>query len=457
MKKTLLVLAAAGALTAATALPALALENEFHGAFTTFYDLSNYSAIGNENEATAKGLSDDAPTQNYFVERVRLGYTAKASDQVKLVTRFELDYNFWGNSSYTVARGSGGAIGADSVNIETKTLYLDLNYPAIKARIGMMPNTDVFKGLIFDADMAGILLSHEYANANVSAGFFRWNSDSPVGKNTNDMISLDGKYAFSKNFKLGAGYYYITDDRDNGTTTTITPVGDPTGYTADGTPVYATPPTVVTVDNPANDAEVHTLGLNAEGAIGPVTLNGFALMQFGDRAAGVDAKGYAFNVGARMPLAGGTLRSEFLYVAGGSNALYNAGDGYESGQFYDSELVILGRDKNATTIDNAIIYNVENFGQGTILGSVGYDYAFTDKLSASANAGFAAIEDDDNPSYAGGDSNYLGTEINAETNYQLTPNVTLGARAAYVFLGDYFDGLDADDPYDVKVLVRYAF
>lgn len=455
MKKKLLVLAAAGALTAATAVPALALENEFHGAFTTFYDLSNYSAIGNENTGNATGLSDDAPTQNYFVERVRLGYTAKASDQVKLVTRFEFDYNFWGNSSYVNARGGGGAIGADSVNMETKTLYLDLNYPAIEAKIGMMPNTDVFKGLIFDADMAGILLSHNYANANVSAGFFRWNSDSPVGKNTNDMISLDGKYAFSKNFKLGAGYYYITDDRGNGTTTTASAAA--IGETEDGTLIYPVGTVFTTTENPANDAEVHTLGLNAEGVIGPVTLNGFALMQFGDRAAGVDAKGYAFNVGARMPLAGGTLRSEFLYVAGGSNALYNAGDGYESGQFYDSELVILGRDKNATTIDNAIIYNVENFGQGTILGTVGYDYAFTDKLSASANAGFAAIENDDNPSYAGGDSNYLGTEINAEANYQLTPNVTLGARAAYVFLGDYFDGLDADDPYDVKVLVRYAF
>lgn len=431
MKKKLLVLAAATALSAATAVPALALENEFSGSFVSFYDLSNYSASGNnayESPAdglNARGLRDDAPTQNYFVQRVRLGYTAKASDNVKLVTRFELDYNWWGNSSYANGRGQGGAIGADSVNIETKTLYLDLNYPMLGTKIGMMPNTDSFKGIIFDADMAGIMFSHNYTNAGVNAAYYRWNdnwdwtNDRTIGKETVDLLQLDGKYSINKTTKVGGAYYFIQDD--------------------------------------LRDAEVHTLGLNAEGAIGPVTLNGFALKQFGDLSATDDAKGYAFNVGARMALAGGTLRSEFLYVSGGDDALYNAANGTEAGGFYDSEMIMLNRDKNATSIDNAIIYDVSNYGQGVIQGSVGYDYAFTDKLSASANAGFAAIADSNANTTPGGDSDYLGTEINAEVNYQLTSNVTLGARGGYLFLGDYFDAIDADDPYDLKILARYAF
>ena len=434
--KKLLVALAACALTAGAAVPAMALENQFSGAFTTFYDVGNFASSG--------AVQQDAPTANYFVERVRLGYTAKADDHVKLVTKFEFDYNFWGNGSYSVGRGQGGAIGADSVNMETKHLYLDLNYPAINARIGMMPYNDTFKGLIFDADMAGVLLSHDYANAGVSVGFFRFNdatADSDLstplvrdqdytrlGRNTHDMFSVDGRYSVSKNLNVGAAYYYVKDDS-----------------TTNGTP----------------NVKVHNLGINAAGNVGPVALNGFALKQFGDLATNVDAKGYAFNVGAKIALAAGTARTEFLYVSGGKNAFYVAtgNGGTEGGQFYDAEMIMLGRDKYATSIDNAIIYDVNNLGEGVIMGTLGYDYSFSDKVSASVNAGFAAVAKDTGARAAvrgTSDSNSLGTEINAEAYYKLSANVTLGARAGYLMLGDYF-AKSMDDPYDVKLIAKYNF
>jgi hypothetical protein len=434
-------------LAAAVATPAMALENQFSGSFTSFYDLTNYSAVYGQKDPV-----NNAPTENYFVQRARLGYTAKASDNVKLVTLFELDYTFWGNSSYATGRNSGGALGADSVNIETKNVYLDLNYPMLNTRIGMQGVDDAFKGSIFSADMAGIKVGHNYTNAGVAAGFFRWNdsgTDFGLGKKVSDMLMLDAKYNINKDLKVGAAYYYITDDRSNGST--VTPVGAPTGFTANGDPIYAA---VTTTANPNNDVKVHTLGLNAEGVFGPLTLNGFAVKQFGDLNATTDAKGYEFNVGARLNLgAAGTVRSELLYVSGGSNAFYNADSGNEGGGFYDNEMVILGRDKNAFTLDAAIVFDGANRGQGVIFGSLGYDYTFTDKLSASANAGFAAVTKN---TLGTSDSDYLGTEINAETNYKLTPNVTLGARAGYVVLGDYFNAGE-DNPYDVKLLARFAF
>ncbi|MDD2310381.1 MAG: porin [Desulfuromonadaceae bacterium] len=442
-------------LAAAVATPAMALENQFSGAFTSFYDLSNYSAAGNDGySSNFNGLQKSAPTENYFVQRVRLGYIAKATDDVKLVTKFELDYNYWGNSSYTNTRGSGGAIGADSINLETKNLYLDLNLPKkVNAKIGMMGNTDAFKGIIFDADMAGVLLSHEYANAGVTAGFFRFNDNGgTLGKNAQDMFALDGKYSVSKDLKVGAAYYYISDDRSNGSTTSITNNGTIVGYNSnDGTAIYSLAPTITTTPNPANDVKVHTLGLNAETTVGPLTLTGFALAQFGDLSNTQKAKGYAFNLGARMPLAGGTIRSELLYAAGGNNSLYTPQTS-EGGAFYDNEMIILGRDKNATTIDNAIVYDVNNYNQGVIFGSVGYDYTFTPKLSGSANIGFAAVSDSTGPN----DSDYLGTEVNFETNYKIIPSVTVGARAGYVVLGDYFAS-NLDDPYDVKLIAKFSF
>ena len=442
--KTLAALVTLG-LAAAVATPAMALENQFSGAFTSFYDLTNYSAVYGQKDPVK-----DAPTENYFVQRARLGYTAKASDNVQLVTLFELDYTFWGNSSYTTARNSGGALGADSVNIETKNIFLELNYPAMNTKIGMQGVDDAFKGSIFSADMAGIKLGHNYTNASVAAGFFRWNdsgADFGLGKKVNDMFMLDAKYNLNKDLKIGAAYYYINDNRANTTFTKGTVIG----YTANGDEIYGTDSTSVTT---TNDAKIHTLGLNAEGTFGPLTVNGFAVKQFGDLDATSRAKGYELNAGARLDLgAAGTLRSELLYVSGGSNAFFSADNGYEGGGFYDNEMVILGRDKNAFTLDAAIVFNGANRGQGVMFGSLGYDYTFTNKLSASANAGFAAVTKN---TLGTSNSDYLGTEINAETNYKLTPNVTVGARAGYVVLGDYFNAGE-DNPYDVKLLAKFAF
>jgi len=447
--KTLAALVTLG-LAAAVATPAMALENQFSGAFTSFYDLSNYTATG--------ALAKDAPTQNYFVQRVRLGYTAKASEDVKLVTRFELDYNYWGNNSYEVKRGGGGALGADGINLETKNLYLDLNVvKGLNAKVGMQAYNDSFKGIIFDADMAGILLAHEYDKASVTAGFFRFSdhNTTAIGKNTHDMFVLDGKYAVSKEMKVGAAYYYIGDNRSNGSTST--PSAGASGQAADGTLIYPVGTTFTSTANPVSDAKVHTLGLNLETAVGPVTVTGFALTQFGDLTSTQKAKGYAFNVGAKMPLAGGTARTEFLYAAGGKNSLYipaSDNGGTEGGGFYDNEMIMLSRDKNATTIDNAIVYDVNNGNQGVIFGSVGYDYPITSKLSGSANVGFAAVAE----SASANKSDYLGTEINVEANYKLMPAVTLGARAGYVMLGDYFKSSPSlDNPYDVKLIAKFSF
>ncbi|MDD2852058.1 MAG: porin [Desulfuromonadaceae bacterium] len=425
--KTLAALVTMG-LAAAVATPAMALENQFSGSFTSFYDLSNYSANGI--------LANDTKTQNYFVQRVSLGYTAKATEDVKLVTKFEMDYNYWGNSSYTSGGGTGGAIGADSVNLETKNLYLDLNATkSLNAKLGMQGNRDAFKGVIFDSDMAGILLSHS-CNDKISGsvGFFRLNdaygnsnlaiANPTIGKNTQDMFMLDGKYSLSKGTKVGAAYYYIGDK----------------GFDA------AEPNTTAVVD-----AKVHTLGLNAETVVGPLSLNGFALAQFGDLNATDDAKGYAFNLGAKMPLAGGTARAEFLYVSGGDNALYVVPG--EGGAFYDNEMIMLSRDKNATSIDNALVFDVNNGNEGVIFGSVGYDYDFSPKLYGSVNAGFAMVAKNTT-----NNNDYLGTEINCEANYKLTSDVTLGARAGYVVLGDYYDASPSvDNPYDIKLLAKFSF
>ncbi|MDZ4185902.1 MAG: hypothetical protein U1D97_13115 [Desulfuromonadales bacterium] len=425
MKKSMKFLVAALAL-AALSTPAFALEHEVSGRFASFFAVTNYSADGN--------LQKSAPTANWFDQRLRLGYNAKADENVKLVTKFELDYSFWGNSSYTNGRGQGGAIGADSVNIETKNLYLDWTIPAqnLNAKIGMQGYGDAFSNIIFGSDMAGILLSHSYTNANTSVGFFRWEDAAGTGqswapypgtdlqgRNTQDLFVLDGQYKVSDALKVGAAYYFIKDELG-----------------ADG------------------EANVHTLGVTAATALGAVNVNGFLLGQFGDYNDADDAKGYAAKIAANAKVGTGTLRGDLLYVAGGSNQLYVTRDGVG---YYDNEMMIISRDKNQTTIDNALVYDLNNRGEGVIMAALGFDQPFSPTLTGSANIGFAMVEDNQGALVgADPDEDYIGTEINFELVKKATDNVTLTGRAGYVVLGDHYTG-NPDNPYLAQVMVAYAF
>src|SRR6266702_956352 len=155
--KKILTLAAAGALTAATAVPAMALENEFHGLFQAPGIVSN---LLNGTTGTVAVSQDTLHRSKFFIDqRARLVYMAKANDDLKLVTHFELDSR-WGDNSYSAAgRNGGGAIGADGVTLETKNVYLDFNCPITGAnvKVGMQGWGDAYKGIFFANDAAGLV------------------------------------------------------------------------------------------------------------------------------------------------------------------------------------------------------------------------------------------------------------------------------------------------------------
>ncbi|BEH11936.1 MULTISPECIES: hypothetical protein [Geobacter] len=454
-KKSLIAVTATAAI-AASAVPALALENEFHGMFRLFSAVSNFN-----NSETAAGFYDpygirkDPQTATYFEQRARLMYIAKANDDLKLVTHFEIDSK-WGDSSYTTksASTSGGAIGADTVNIETKSVYLDFNIPGsgVNAKVGIQPYADVFKGVLFDADMAGIQVSRSFGDLDAGAGFFRFNdnsSGSVPGKRTRDMFAATGKYAVTKDIKVGGAYYFIDDDRSA-----------PDGYVAG--PLFQ-------LIGFADTSTLHNVGVNAEATFGPVTVDGFFVYQFGTLRAPVDRhiSAFAGNVGARAKVGPGTARTEFLYVSGAKNANSSTFNGFQSvadeNGYYGGNMQLLFRDAYAMSTDNALVYTPNNMDQGVIAGFVGYDLPITSKLSASANAGFAAVAKKwQTLGSADPDNKYLGTELNATVEYKLYDNMSVLGRGAYVILGSYYDGVAAggenpDDPYMASLILNYAF
>ncbi len=448
-KKTLVITASA-ALTVATAVPALALENEFHGIFRLFGAVSNFNGSlptkdANGNDTGLYLPAEDGkrvPTATYIAQRARLMYIAKANDDLKLVTHFEIDSR-WGDAAYTNRRNQGGAIGADTVNLETKSVYLDFNCPITGAnvKVGMQPYDDAFKGVLFGADMAGLLASRSFGSLDASAGFFRFDDKGLPGKKARDMVAATAKYAVTKDLKVGGAYYFIDDDRS----------GD-YGY----------------VNQEQGETNTfHNLGINAEANLGPVTLDGFFLYQFGSLRSpvGRHVSAFAGNVGARGKIGPGTARAEFLYVSGdtggsSTNAFQSVDD--EHG-FYNGNMQLLFRDAYAMTIDNAVVYTSNNQDQGVIAGFLGYDLPITSKLSTSFNAGFASVaKENRNSTLDTSNGKYLGTEVNASVDYKLFDNMTASVRGAYVILGDYFDdvttdGKDPEDPYMGSVILNYAF
>jgi hypothetical protein len=123
LNKKIAVAAAVGALGMA-AVPAMALENEFSGIYNLGFFMSNY-----DNGGTAvlnpKAMSNNNQTGNYFEQRARIKYSAKASDALTLVTHFEINSVFGGTGAAKTSNDSG-QLDADTVN-STKNVYLDFN------------------------------------------------------------------------------------------------------------------------------------------------------------------------------------------------------------------------------------------------------------------------------------------------------------------------------------------
>ena len=442
-QKQMLTIAAAGALTAVTALPAMAFENEFHGLF-------NFNAIFSNNiNSTGGGTATKAYGDvNYMEQRVRLQYTAKASDDLKLVTHFEIN-NRYGAKDRTndttvnpVGNGmdtAGSDLDTDGVNIQTKHAYLDFNVTKdVNVKLGLQAWKDSFGGILLDADAPGVLAVSKYGKTTVALGYMRYNdlysySDlrttyTKAGDDTTDFALVDVSYSLNKDTKVGFAYYGLKD-------------------TASGI-AGAT----------YNTLMLHTFGLNGSTKMSGVTLSGFAAMQSGTKEkaanADVDYKGYAYNLQVAAPVLGGNAKAGFLYVSGNSNSTDNgawANTGLSTFNDGGSMLIVRNSTHTATSTNSWI--------KGTSVSNVQYAYAgyaapITDKLGVVANVGLGW---DAQTNYRGGD--FIGTEVNGEVNYKLYPTLTVLAQAGYLALGDNLTyGLATQrDPYSVRLGARFSF
>lgn len=420
MKKNLVILGAV-ALTAAAAVPALAFENEFHGMFRAYGWMSNALSGG-------AGLTLAKPdrTNTYMEQRARLQYIAKASDDLKLVTHFELDTLFGGANGAKYQSNDAGALDADSVTLETKNVYLDFNIPnaPVNVKLGLQPYNDAYQGTFGNFDGTGVLATAKFNAFTPSIGWFRTSEEAgtgpsyAIGKATNDLLVVDGKFAVNKDFTVGANYMYFDHSLD------AAQGAQPSAFALN----------------------VHTIGLNTSAKVGPATINAFLGYQFGDATKTRDLSAYGGALTAKIKAGPGNVNLAGLYLSGDKQ---NAGNGDinswqsiasngNTSYFNASNMWLLIR--NGATINSSASIGTNDLtkgGRGIMGLFAGYE-GTAGKVFYGANAGIAhtAVEK------TAQDGN-LGTELNANVGYKLYDNMSAQIGGAYAFLGD---GMNSDNP-----------
>jgi|GEM_PF-494721 len=108
--------------------------------------------------------------QNFIDERVRLYFTFIASENLKLVTKLEMGDARWGGDN---AAGAGiGRVGADSVSIEVKNMYIDFNIPG--SPVNFLVGTQgiaLLNSWIIDDDFSAAVMKVKLDPVTVTAGY----------------------------------------------------------------------------------------------------------------------------------------------------------------------------------------------------------------------------------------------------------------------------------------------
>ena len=192
--KRIIVLALAACMVLGAALGASAAEFKASGFLYAGYDYMNF-----DNTGKADG------DRNAFSQRFRSQINIVASENLYGVVYFEIDQD-WGQSSKSVEQadgsyvkignvggGSGGAIGADGVNVETKRAYVNFLVPSttINVRAGIqgvaLPGA-VSGSPILNDDVAGIVASSAVSGVNVTGIFARPYDDIDSSETTLDLF-----------------------------------------------------------------------------------------------------------------------------------------------------------------------------------------------------------------------------------------------------------------------------
>ena len=485
MRKGLIVLLAA-VLAVAFAMPAMADMTPTNLKVTGFYRskgyLSNFHDGYSKPSLRTDTLGDEAQTNAFVEQRFRVRF-AFGTENVQAIWYLESD-NLWGDvagsSKQTTTdttglganRNTGGALGADRVQTETKNIYVWFKVPdtSVAVSVGLQNQSDAYAGVLYGAaDMAGIFMTGKVEPASYKLGWAKlYENDT---KKTDDMTLYVAEVNLVpvKEVKVGLNFYFLQDD--TGKNSTVTFSGTSTGVELPASPGANT-----------FKSKVYMPGVNATFKAGPATISGFAMYQFGkkesmvDNVSDVDIRAYMADLRADLNVGPGKLFVEGLYLSGGDDpgnkykapitlATREASPGGNSA-FSRTNMHILLASPDTINVSQCLIgcsggesgSDPGNGGRGIWVAAAGYQQKVTDKVKAEANVGYLSATKKLNTDTNKGKD--MGTELNARIDYSLYKGLDVGVVGAYAFIGDFynFEGSpDIKDAWTTYARINYAF
>jgi hypothetical protein len=418
MKRLLICLVALIAVFALV-MPTYAAEMKVRGIFNAKgYARDNYD-----------GDDDSDDSVQYVTQRMRMYFNFIASENLKLVYKNEIDME-WGDASTINNRNDGGGVGGDSVNLETKNVYLEFMVPdtPVKATIGLQGIT-LHKGWFVSDDFSAARFDMNFDPVSITAywaglgGLFQNDSTTAAaGENTdasddNWQIVASGAYkAENMDARLSFGY----ERKPNDTTS---------------------------LDQPESNDLYLVMGEFGM-SFDMVSFFVIAGKNFGeadgsgaDSATNRNYDGYMAHVGVDVALDMATLRGQFIYASGDKEGDFDDDFQQLTGDTFSwSEILSDGytydRDASLSQIGGS------DTPQNMWAVGVGADLKPTDTTTIKLDVYYIGMVED--RTVAGSKEDEIGIEVDARLTQKIYDNLSLTLLGAYMFAEDGYGAYDGD-------------
>jgi hypothetical protein len=478
--KKLSVLLVAAIMVLALTMPALAFENEFGGYWRT-RAFSNWNFTG---EDQTKRLDTER-----IDTRTRLYYTAKFSDNLKFVNKFEMNAS-WGGSVGTMSNGYGtgkdpvtagsatyGQLAADGANLVVKASYVDFKLAQQRFTVGVQ-DFALARSYLFDDDAAGIKAIFKVNDALYLPLIYMKLYEGGTGKvpaiptGTNaDNYDVDA-YVFypsiflTKDNVLKPHLAYLVSENFSRfqtkalTNAQLNPLS-PLGATKLNAWTYG-----LEYDG---KFDIFTIGATAIGEAGDVTVNPL----FANGHDKINLKGFLFDVRGGVDLGPANIHAKGIYASGdGKNDFVRTGDDW--GFFVPGYSNNVGA--NINNYDQAnwaeimgcgmFDYQFPSGALGTqisnaIIGGIGGSYKLIQDLKFSADLWYAQAADSVYMPTTRSNSDSYGTELDLKVTYMLVDNLKLDLVGAYLWAGDIIakssSAANSANPIEIGAQLSLAF
>jgi hypothetical protein len=447
----------AALLVFAFTVPAGAVEHQLGGYWRTRFFMQNDF---HGYDASLKGSGQDT---SRIDTRTRLYYTAVINDNLKLVSKFEMDA-VWGQLDSTFNDGSGhglqnswGDVGADGIAIEIKNMYAEFNLGGIW-RVGVQQMLAA-RGFMTDDDVPGVLYMHPWGDHLIGAFWVRI-YEGGIGENVASDEDIDfpgvfGVFKLMDGMTINPWFAYGYSDKGGNDWQMSSPVilpntdGSVNAYWigADwdwNTDMYGLWFTGIYMGGSMDKGYTGTLAA-------PVLNNGTEW----------DLSAYLVAIGGHWNLGAGDIHAQFFYASGDDNANDNDWeqfDVFDGRSYYWAEIMGLG------LFDNQVSANAPGDVISNIYAAnLGVTWTFAEKHKITADIWYASLLEKSVPYLANiYPSENLGTEIDLRYTYPIVEGLNLDIVGAYLFAGDgtykqAAGGPSDANPYELGMQLSLSF